>query len=234
MKGIPRRIMKVLYYCFFTLVAYLKTKILKYEDNPESLVKFAFSNWGPVLRIQQVKEEIFELLKILGEKKPKVLLEIGTARGGSLFLFSRMAPDGACLISVDLPGGKFGGGYFGFVKILFYSFIKDRQKLFLIRGNSHEQDTVDRVEKILDGRKLDFLFIDGDHTYEGVKRDFELYSRLVKEKGVIAMHDIAEHGSRDVDVKVNLFWNEIKQKCDCREIIKDRKQGWAGIGVLFE
>ena len=37
--------------------------------------------------------------------------------------------------------------------------------------------------------KIDFLFIDGDHSYEGVKKDFELYSTLLTDKGVIVIHD---------------------------------------------
>jgi len=45
----------------------------------------------------------------------------------------------------------------------------------------------------LNGEPLDFLFIDGDHTYEGVKRDFEMYSPLVRNGGIIAFHDIVKH-----------------------------------------
>jgi hypothetical protein len=40
--------------------------------------------------------------------------------------------------------------------------------------------------------KIDFLFIDGDHSYEGVKLDFELYSNLLSENGVIMIHDTDE------------------------------------------
>jgi hypothetical protein len=40
--------------------------------------------------------------------------------------------------------------------------------------------------------KIDFLFIDGDHSYEGVKLDFELYSKLLNENGVIVIHDTDE------------------------------------------
>jgi len=36
---------------------------------------------------------------------------------------------------------------------------------------------------------IDLLFIDGDHSYEGVKKDFELYSKLVSEHGMILIHD---------------------------------------------
>ena len=38
--------------------------------------------------------------------------------------------------------------------------------------------------------KIDYLHIDGDHSYEGVKKDFELYSTIISENGIITIHDI--------------------------------------------
>ena len=46
---------------------------------------------------------------------------------------------------------------------------------------------------VLQDIKIDFLFIDGDHSYEGVKRDFELYTQLLTENGVILIHDTDEN-----------------------------------------
>jgi hypothetical protein len=37
--------------------------------------------------------------------------------------------------------------------------------------------------------KIDYLHIDGDHSYEGVKKDFELYSNLLSDNGIISIHD---------------------------------------------
>jgi len=37
--------------------------------------------------------------------------------------------------------------------------------------------------------KIDYLHIDGDHSYEGVKRDFELYSTIMNPNGIISIHD---------------------------------------------
>jgi predicted O-methyltransferase YrrM len=37
--------------------------------------------------------------------------------------------------------------------------------------------------------KVDFIFIDGDHSYEGIKKDWELFSKKVPSKGIIALHD---------------------------------------------
>ena len=41
--------------------------------------------------------------------------------------------------------------------------------------------------------KIDYLHIDGDHSYEGVKKDFELYSTIMNENGLITIHDTDKH-----------------------------------------
>ena len=40
--------------------------------------------------------------------------------------------------------------------------------------------------------KIDYLHIDADHSYEGVKKDFELYSKLIQPHGIISIHDTDE------------------------------------------
>ena len=83
---------------------------------------------------------------------------------------------------------------------------------------------------------MDFLFIDADHTYEGVKMDFEMYSQLMRRGGIVAFHDILPHDRKhdpDGSVGVHRFWQEIKQIYKHTEIIKDKDQGWAGIGVIY-
>jgi hypothetical protein len=40
--------------------------------------------------------------------------------------------------------------------------------------------------------KIDYLHIDGDHSYEGVKNDFDLYSQIVSTNGIITIHDTDE------------------------------------------
>lgn len=71
-------------------------------------------------------------------------------------------------------------------------------KMCLLRADSHKRDTLEQVKAILDGREIVFLFIDGDHTYEGVKRYFEMYRPLVKKRGIIAFRDIAPRGWESV------------------------------------
>ena len=58
-----------------------------------------------------------------------------------------------------------------------------------------------------------------------------MYSSLVRPGGLIVFHDIAVHEAKH-ECYVERFWSEIKDRFPTREIIQDRKQGWAGIGIL--
>ena len=187
---------------------------------------------GLLIKPMQIKEEISELLKILDKIKPKITLEIGTANGGILFLFSQVATNDATILSIDLPGGKFGGGYPKWKIPLYKSFARKNQKIHLIRADSHSQETLEKVKNILNGKKIDFLFIDGDHSYEGVREDYQMYSKLVKRGGIIAFHDILPHPP-ETGCDVNRFWLEVREPMRHIEIVKNWSQGWAGIGMLY-
>jgi len=105
--------------------------------------------------------------------------------------------------------------------------------LHFIRKNSHEQNTLQEVKGILNNDKIDFLYIDGDHTYEGVKSDFKMYSDFVADGGIVAFHDIIPSPS-DNRIEVNEFWNELKEQYgQTKEIVADPNQGFGGIGVLY-
>ena len=55
--------------------------------------------------------------------------------------------------------------------MLFYRFcVKSSQKIWLIRGDSHDTAAGDKVQALFMGNPIDLLFSDVDHTYEGVKR----------------------------------------------------------------
>ena len=85
----------------------LRIKYLKGNLSLNELVDFASHGIGGLINPLQVRDEIIELLRIVDAINPKVIIEIGTANGGTLFLFSRIASEDATIISVDLPSGMF-------------------------------------------------------------------------------------------------------------------------------
>lgn len=205
------------------------------ERNASQLVEQIYSNrWERFFWIKQVKSEIVKLCELVAMHRPHVILEIGTANGGSLFLFTKLAAKDAIIISIDLPAGKFGGGYPSYRAGFYKTFCTPGQQMHLLRADSHDKTTFEKVREILGGRKIDFLFIDGDHTYEGVKLDFEQYSMLVADDAIIALHDVARH-KHGSECKVDEFWNEISSKYNNPlEFIENQQQQWAGIGVLTQ
>lgn len=201
------------------------------DPTPNRLVDFVFSS--PVIAPKQVRSELLRFAEIVAKLRPSLALEIGTARGGTLCIISRLSQTSATIISVDMPGGLFGGGYKWFRIPLYKSFTVLNQKIRLIRGDSHDPAIQNKVQEYVGkDRKLDLLFIDGDHSYEGVKADFESYRSLVRSGGVIAFHDIAEH-PKEIGCEVAPFWQEIKRQYRHEEIIENPRQGWAGIGILY-
>jgi cephalosporin hydroxylase len=180
--------------------------------------------------------EFTSLLRLLKRRKLRIVVEIGTAQGGTLYTWCTISNSDALIISIDLPGGPFGGGYtLNDIKRL-KKYKKNNQKLWFLRKDSHKQETKDKLAEILDGRKIDFLFIDGDHSYRGVRKDFQLYSSLVKQNGLIVFHDILCH-PKVPECKVDKFWNEIKHRYKNLEFIDeedDRGWGqWGGIGIIY-
>lgn len=179
--------------------------------------------------------ELSPLLSLLKRRKIRTVVEIGTAQGGTLYAWCKIAEPGALIVSIDLPHGPFGGGYTPKDIKRFRKYKRKDQKLYFLRKDSHQQKTKKKLIEILGGRKIDFLFIDGDHRYAGVKRDFRLYSPIVKENGLIVFHDILFH-PRVPKCKVDKFWDEVKNRFKYMEFIDredDRGWGqWGGIGVI--
>jgi predicted O-methyltransferase YrrM len=196
-------------------------------------VNFAFTGCGGLIMPLQIRSEILQLLKIIELRMPKYVLEIGTSNGGTLFLLSRVATEDACMISIDLPLGAYGGGYPAWKRPFYKSFAQKGQTIRLIRADSHKPVTQEEVAAILQTNKIDLLFIDGDHTYGGVKKDFDMYEPFVRVGGMIVLHDIVSH-RREHDCGVDKYWDEIKKNHEHLEFIENPNQPWAGLGLILK
>jgi cephalosporin hydroxylase len=199
-------------------------------DDSGELWDYATTIGGGVVASFQTKSEILWLLERVRAVQPKVVVEIGTANGGTLLLFARSVDAAATIISIDLPGDRPGQGYAAWRIPLYKRFALPGQSMHLLRGDSHDPAIRARVEELLDGREIDFLFIDGDHSYEGVKADFELFRDLVRSGGLIAFHDISP--ATPDSHQVRRFWSELSRTYPGEEFVEQPDRPWYGIGLV--
>jgi predicted O-methyltransferase YrrM len=179
----------------------------------------------------QVRSELRDLLALVQSESPRTVLEIGTALGGTLFGFAQVAAPDAVIVTLDLPEGQFGGGYYPARSHLYARVRHGHQAIYPILGDSHDGQTLARVQKLFGSNPIDFVFVDGDHTYDGVRADYELYGPLVRPGGLIAFHDIVP-GNEDLVGGVPVFWNELKQLHRTTEYVESWDQEAYGIGVV--
>lgn len=201
--------------------------------NANDLVELIMGDtWKRFFWMIQIPSEIKYLLSKVEQQKPRVVVEIGTRMGGTLFLFTKMATPNAKIISIDYPDGY--GGYYRPSRIEFYkSFATNEQSMSLIKGDSHAAETKRQLEQALQGELIDFLFIDGDHSYEGVKMDFEMYGDLVRKGGIIAFHD-NKPTKENAWSGVIPYWDELKRSEYQTEEFFGDEDTWGGMGVLIK
>ena len=206
----------------------LKKRTAEMVSQPQQLVSETFAFCEGFLSPVQMEEEIERLAMDVRELRPRRVLEIGTAKGGTLYLWTCLATPDATIVSVDLPAGKYGGGYSPQRAAIYKRFALPQQKVHLLRADSHAPETRDRVVELFAGESVDFLFLDGDHSYEGVKQDWQYFAPLVRPGGLIAFHDIAMNYE---ETHVKQLWDEIKPLHEHWEYVFHAKSIF-GIGVI--
>ena len=135
------------------------------------------------VHIVQDPTELFWLVNLVEKLNPKIIIEIGVEDGGSLKFWEQLLPEGGTLIGIDIcdPQPKVAWNWRG-----------SSREIHLINGNSGDINVLQGVLQILNGRKVDFLFIDGEHSNQAVQRDFSLYSGFVRSGGLVGFHDLFE------------------------------------------
>lgn len=189
-------------------------------------------------RALQRRGELALLVDLVREMRPARVLEIGTCHGGTLAAWCQCAAPDALIVSIDLPGGEFGGKDARVHDGRMLGFRREGQDLRFYSKDSHEPLTLAAVAPLFHPEGVDFLFIDGDHTYKGVEADFMDYSSLVRPGGLIAFHDIAENPDDD-RCGVPEFWADLKASWKAHrdeyrllEIRTDGDYAGCGIGVI--
>jgi predicted O-methyltransferase YrrM len=115
--------------------------------------------------------------------------EIGRFKGGSTFIFASALPDGVELWSYDfhvalrpdMPGAQLDAE------------LRSALERYALEGKVHllvaDSRTADPPPE-----PLELLFVDGDHSYEGAKADYERWSAFVAPGGHLLFHDAVDTG----------------------------------------
>ena len=205
-------------------------RLAEYHERPRSLeetVSWAMDFGGRGLfrvRTVQMPEEITALARAVAALEPRVVLEIGTARAGTLLIWTSLASEE--VITCDLRDMS--------VQAPLLQALPppgSHCKVTLLSGDSHTPAFRERVLAALAGRPVDFLFIDGDHSEAGVEADYDDYHDLVRPGGIIAFHDIVEKQPYD-STQVHAFWERLKQRHEYEEFVADPGQCGYGIGII--
>lgn len=149
---------------------------------------------------------ILTYYEIVRESKPKKMLEIGTQNGASTktFLMAMGKNKYGKLISIDHKNRE---------TILDADYPDLKEYWQFVKGDSHAPESLQAAKDALEeGELYDILFLDGDHKYDGVKQDFDEYSKLVKPGGIVMLHDTVNKNAG-----VNKLWDEIDwpEKFNC-------------------
>lgn len=173
----------------------------------------------------QNETEMEFALKTVQAFRPKVIVEIGTAYNASIAAWCEIAkPELAIGIDpLTLPETPEKG--------------EMRKKLAqdyniqIVPFRSEKPEAQQGLEKILNGRKIDFLFIDGEHLEEYVRYDYYQYLKYMNEPSLIGFHDI--YYSKVLDkagTGVWKVWEEAKSKYNYDEL---HYHSSMGIGMVY-
>lgn len=198
------------------------------ESDPETVLQTArsFAGVGTYESINPMQndEELLSLIHQLESQEPEVIVEIGSKYGGTLYTLTHSLESVTHVVSLDID--------FTESKQIFFKNFSARADIRCLSGNSQTEKMRDRVLDVLPSRP-DFILIDGDHRYDGVKRDWNLYRDIVADSGLIAFHDIVSSGELN---GVPKLWNEIQEKYETTEFIDEsentRLNKGGGIGLV--
>lgn len=119
------------------------------------------------------------------------VVEIGVWHGVTTCVLRNAMGSSGVLFAVDpYYPGRLG---FSFPKLIAHQEVKTKTSGAV---KWLEMTGVDAARWAIEANEsdFDFIFIDGDHSYEGLKGDWESWSPLVKSGGIIALHDSVDSG----------------------------------------
>lgn len=157
--------------------------------------------------------------------KPSILVELGVHSGNSYNAYcqavKKLGLNTICY-GVDTWEGDEQAGYYG--NEVFEDLLQYHEKNYAAFSNLLRM-TFDQALEYFSDHLVDLLHIDGCHTYEAVKHDFEAWLPKMKGNGVVIFHDIHV---RERDFGVWRLWEDLKKSYKTIEFNHAH-----GLGILF-
>lgn len=167
-------------------------------DYPKELVDYCCQEFLVQDRqLMQVYDELVNLAYWIRGFAPRNVMEIGTT-GATFFILSRLATGKK--VAIDIRD----------VRAKIHTFMFGHDWCFF-QGDSQTPEMQKNVRSYCD--EFDLIFVDGDHRYQGVKRDFENYRDLLSDRGVMLFHDVdPDHAFKGgAGGEVWKFWQELDE-----------------------
>ena len=164
---------------------------------------------------------------IMAEIKPKTVVELGTHFGVSFFALCEAAEKyspQSFVYAVDSWEGDSHSGKYN-------SSVLDRVREHWLKTQKHNSRLIkskfEDAVNYFPNSSIDLLHVDGLHTYEAVKNDYETWKDKLKEQAIIMFHDI---NVREKGFGAWRFWEELKQdgKYQTLEILNGH-----GLGIAY-
>jgi len=140
--------------------------------------------------------EMLVLVSFVVKRDPKRILEIGTFDGNTTLQMALNASENAIVHTIDLPMGKYETcqpvleSDIQFIKDEGKNRRKFEKKAVAHKIRQHFGDSTNYdFSKFTTEGPLDFIFIDGGHSYQCVKSDTENALKVLSENGCIFWHD---------------------------------------------
>lgn len=188
----------------------------------------------------QRKRELEKMIRRARAINPRIVMEIGTDKGGGFYHWCKCFPTVDRAIGAEIRGVPYAG--------LFERHFPAIDFLWL-EGSSRAASTVSKLRRALGADRIDVLFIDGDKLQ--TLKDFRAYRPFMDRNGLIFIHDIRDGGpGRAFAVIGNTYRTETiiddsesteakKRECD-GESANTPYEGWlrlwegrsCGVGVV--
>jgi len=176
----------------------------------------------------QVETELSAFEQLLRERGAKSYLEVGCKNGDTLHRVVCSLSPGALAVAVDLPASRNNERR---LRRAVDDLVRRGYFVKLILGDSTQRGIVQQVAAYA---PFDAVFIDGGHSYDVARLDWENYGLMSSAVGFHDINGIEESQDRKgrPDMEVPRLWRSIKVSHEVREFIDTEER--VGIGVVLK